>query len=284
MKKNRLSGYLDAHSYPGIFYRQPCLVRLIFAINFIMTLRNWYVAKEMKKIEEELNDHLNFLDAGCGMGEFAIGVANRHPEAQVMGTDFTESNIHLANILAKNMKLKNITFEHGDLTQMTDLNKYDLILCNSTLQFIEQDVIALRNINNALKIKGKLLIYVPIRYKRYFPFFEAMEKKYLSDYYYKYHDDFIMHRYNGKDISDKVAGSGLNIISSKYAYSALGAVAFEMYSILLTIIKRLPIILSVPCIIIYIITVLPIQLILMLFDFMLPHSNGNGMLVVAEKV
>jgi ubiquinone/menaquinone biosynthesis C-methylase UbiE len=281
--KTEFEQYLDQHEYPKLFYRFPILVRCIYAINFILTLRNWYVRRALRILEKEQPAQFTFLDAGCGMGEFALGVAKRCSHAQVTGIDYTASNIPLAKSVAREMNLKNVEFAIGDLATLRLDNQYDMILCNSTLQFIKKDIAALRNLQAMLKSKGVLLLYVPIRYYRYLKYSEINEQKYLSDFFYKYHDDFLMHKYSEDEIVKKILSAGFNIRSSQYAYGMCGAIAFELYSFILTIVKKLPALISIPVIVVYAFSVFPIQLVLMIADYLLPKSVGNGLLIIAEK-
>ncbi len=284
MKDNsRISQLLDWHDYPALFYRFPILVRCVYTVNHILTLRNWYVRRALRKIEKSQSVGFSFLDAGCGMGEFALGVAKRHSHARVEGIDFTASNEPLANLIAKSMNLTNIKFYQGDLTGLRADRQYDLILCNSSLQFIKEDSLALHNLYTALKRTGVLLLYVPVTYRRYLPWSETLERKYLSDFYYKYHDDFLMHRYTSDEVLRKIQQEGFNIRSTEYAYGVCGAIAFELYSLILVGVKRFPIIWTILLVIIFACIVFPIQLLLMLIDFIIPKSIGNGVLIAAVK-
>jgi ubiquinone/menaquinone biosynthesis C-methylase UbiE len=282
-KTTRLSDYLDEHRYPGLFFRMPLIVRLVYCVNFILTLRNWHVKRELFKEEKKLRRGFMFLDAGCGMGEFALGTAKRFSDSKVYGVDFLESNSELAEHIAGSMRLNNARFERGDLTEMDERNKYDLVLCNSVLQFIEKDKKALRKIHDAMKVSGTLLLYVPVNYKRYFPWSSRLEDMYLSGHFYRYHDKFVMHRYGTAEVLDKVKNAGLKIKSCEYAYGVPGSVAFELYMMVLALIKRAPLAISIPAVIVYIFSLLPVQIVLMLVDFIFSGSRGNGILISAVK-
>jgi 2-polyprenyl-3-methyl-5-hydroxy-6-metoxy-1,4-benzoquinol methylase len=275
--------YLDRHDYPAIFYRFPFIVRMVYTVNFILTLRNWYVRRALRKLEKQQHAEFSFLDAGSGMGEFSLGVAKRNPNSRVVGMDYLESNGKLASRIAQSMNLRNTKFSQVDLTKINISLQYNMILCNSALQFIKDDEKALQQIHEALKLTGVMLLYVPITYRRYFPWSELFERKYLSDFFYKYHDDFLMHRYTADEVVKKIQQQGFMIRSSEYTYGICGAIAFELYSMMLAAVKQLPAIVSIPCVLIYACVIFPVQLMLMAVDFFLPQSKGNGLLIVAEK-
>ena len=248
-----------------------------------MTLRNWYVKRALRIIVKTFRRDFQFLDAGCGMGDYFIYIAKRNRNAIARGIDFYEENIALGKCVAESMNLHNVSFQKSDITQMKEDRKYDIILCNSTLQFIQNDEDALSNLFNSLEDNGILILYIPITYKRYLPWSDEWEKKYLSDYYYKYHDEFLMHRYSSSEIMQKVVNSGLKIKVNQYTYGPCGAIAFEIYSMMLIVIKRFPILFSVFILIIFCCTIIPFQLVLMMVDYWTIKTDGNGLLIIAEK-
>jgi hypothetical protein len=134
-----------------------------------------------------------------------------------------------------------------------------------------------------LKSRGVFLLYVPVRYYRYIKYSEITEQKYLSDFFYKYHDDFLMHRYSENEIVKKIHNAGFTIRNSQYAYGVYGAIAFELYSFLLALVKKLPIPVSIPVILMYVVIVFPVKLVLMLTDYASQKSIGNGLLIIADK-
>jgi 2-polyprenyl-3-methyl-5-hydroxy-6-metoxy-1,4-benzoquinol methylase len=282
-KQSNFTKYLNRHEYPSLLHRFPVLIRAIYLLNYILTLRNWYVNRSLKKLEKELQGGFSFLDAGCGMGDFSIGIAKRNNKFQVTGIDFTDSNISIAEGAANSLHLTNVEFKQGDLTVWTSEMQYDLVLCNSTLQFIKNDILALSNIHKSLRPNGILLLYIPIAYKRYFPWTESILQNHLSDFFYKYHDDFLMHRYSDTEIIKKVEGQNYKVKSIEYAYGKYGAIAFELYSLLLATINKMPLLFSIVISILYMASILPIQIILMLIDICQTKEEGNGILILAEK-
>ncbi len=282
-KKTKLSSFLDEHDYPPVFYRFPAIVRIFYMVNFVLTLRNWYVSRQLFKNLCKLSKGFTFLDAGSGMGEFSFCVAKRYPDSSVMGIDYLEKNEFLSRRMAEALSLRNVEFRKGDLTDLKMTGAFDLILCNSVLQFIKEDDLGLSKLYSSMKENGSLILYVPITYRRYLPWTEYLEKKFLSDFYYGYHKDFLMHKYAEREIIDKLRIAGYLIKSKEYTYGVSGAISFEIYSLVLTGIKVFPGVLSFFLMFIYIFCLMPVQILLMLADYLTPKSSGNGMLVVAVK-
>jgi hypothetical protein len=92
-----------------------------------------------------------------------------------------------------------------------------------------------------------------------------------------------MHRYDPDEVFQKLRIAGFKINNVEYAYGICGAIAFEMYSLILVAVKILPIIIAIPCLAVYLCTLFPIQLFLMLVDYLIKKSTGNGLLIVAGK-
>ena len=280
---SRVSEFLDSHQYPSMFFRHTWMVRLVQWFNMAVTLRNWYINRALSRILGLLGQRFSMLDAGCGLGEFALQYTSRFPDSSVLGPEISVANIELASSLARRSNLRNIVFEERDLTKFQPKNEFDLILCGAVLQSIQEDERVLSNLANALKTGGFLLIYTPVRYRRYFPHFAALEEKYLDRFFYRYGNGFSHHRYSASEVTSKIRKTGLNILLEEFSYGFCGAIAFEVYSLFLILLKRLPSALLLALVPVYAVLVFPFQLVLMVLDYVIPRNEGNGILVLARR-
>lgn len=279
-----VSEYLDSHEYPTIFYKYAWLIRLLQWVNMVVTLRNWYVWRRFREVANRMQGSFSMLDAGCGLGDFALLCAKNYPDSTVVGVDVSESSVNLARRVSETLKLKNIMFMKNDLPQYHSKQQFDLILCNAVLQSVQEDERVLHNLAVALNRGGKILLYTPVRYKRYIPFFDKLEDKYLDRFFYRYGNGFSHHRYSADDVVRKVQACGLNIERLELAHGFCGGIAFELYSLLLILLKILPSWLLPVVVPLYAVMVFPLQLFLMLVDYSFPkRSEGNGLLVLAKK-
>ena len=73
-------------------------------------------------------------DLGCGTGRVTTWLAERYPNAQVVGVDISESM--LAEARSKDQP-SNLRFELADLTTWQPTEKPDVIFSNSTLHWLE---------------------------------------------------------------------------------------------------------------------------------------------------
>lgn len=64
------------------------------------------------------------LDIGCGVGKFCLAAASRMPDAHFYGVEQRATLIEYAEAANRRLKLDNVSFIHGNFTQL-DLRNYD---------------------------------------------------------------------------------------------------------------------------------------------------------------
>jgi ubiquinone/menaquinone biosynthesis C-methylase UbiE len=93
---------------------------------------SYYIQAPLREVEKKLLSFISkkskILDVGCGSGRFSIGVAQlRHI---VTGIDITPAAITAASKKTKNLKLRNVNFFVGDMTEMPFRNnEFDYVFC-----------------------------------------------------------------------------------------------------------------------------------------------------------
>ena len=94
----------------------------------------------LKKTVDELlrrvgSKELDFLDAGCGTGEQALGMARAHPSFRVVGVDSNQASLRMAYRLAEKYRIA-AKFLHRDLFEpLVDCAQFDLICCVGVLHY-----------------------------------------------------------------------------------------------------------------------------------------------------
>lgn len=160
-----------------------------------------WLNSRLKGIYAELKNlkNKNILDAGCREG--------------YVGSLFLEDNkVTFADIeeehLKKIKKHKNATIKKIDLTKklLFKKNSFDVVICADVLEHIKNDKIAIKNLVNALKKDGLLVLTNPAYSK-----------------YYGEHDKLIGHyrRYNKKDYLNVAKENNLEVVKLRYLVSSI---------------------------------------------------------------
>ena len=129
-----------------------------------------FVANTVAEVDF-LIEHLNLskeskiLDMGCGTGRHAIELGKRG--YSVTGIDISEGMLNEARKTAKAENVTTVTFQQADATKFTSDVQYDSVycVCEGSLGLIsagddpyEHDLAVLKNLYNALKPDGRMLI------------------------------------------------------------------------------------------------------------------------------
>src|SRR5579864_2641940 len=101
------------------------------------------------------------LIAGCGTGYHPIKVAAEYPNAQVTAIDLSKTSLAYAIRKARQYKIGNLNFLHGDILNLQIHQEFDAIEAVGVLHHFHDPVAGLRALMNALKPGGlmKLGLY-----------------------------------------------------------------------------------------------------------------------------
>jgi ubiquinone/menaquinone biosynthesis C-methylase UbiE len=103
-----------------------------------------------------LSGGLRILDLGCGTGEITRRLADRYPQAQLVGVDILESNLEIAG-RASQAFADRIHYAVGDAfaLQLPDRH-FDLVVCRHMSQAVPDFALVLDEIGRVLKTGGWL--------------------------------------------------------------------------------------------------------------------------------
>lgn len=157
-------------------------------------------------------DHRRILDAGCGPGVFTMELAKRHPEAEVLGVDLDPEAVARASVVARRAGLANCRFEVADVTRLDFREPFDLIVSVDNLEHVEEDVVAMRALRNALSSTGRLVVHVPGYYRRWLAFRRRV------NFHVPGH---VRAGYTAEDLASKLSRAGLQVLDCHYTYGLL---------------------------------------------------------------
>ena len=134
-------------------------------------IRMLHFKKEIRNI-----NFTHVMDAGCGGGQYSFYLAKLNSTADITAYDISKHQIEQNKIKGKGVK--NIEFIQKDLTEVEDIEKFDLILCIDVLEHIQEDKKVIESFYTALKNKGYVYIRVPgLNQFRYFKKVAKMPKQ-----------------------------------------------------------------------------------------------------------
>ncbi len=152
------------------------------------------------------------LDAGCGRGVFSYELAKRFPNASTIGIDLDPEQIKTNIEVAKENQLTNLTFEVQNVMTLPYQDEFDFILSVDNLEHLEDDEKGIRQLFQALKHGGRLVLHVPGLERRWF--------------FYKFKTNFdvpghFRPGYKLEDISQKIRDAGFIIDEAYYTFGWL---------------------------------------------------------------
>jgi 2-polyprenyl-3-methyl-5-hydroxy-6-metoxy-1,4-benzoquinol methylase len=256
----------------SIFWR-----RVGYILINMTTLREWYIKKRLNKILDAKNSDFKFLDAGSGIGQHALAVSNKYQKAKVDAIEQDSEQVADCIYFAQKTGQQNIKFFQGDLaTIKSSKNDYDVMLCSSVLEHIQQDTKVMRLFHNSLKDDGYALIYVPQSEQRIFRSLKKTMQKMVEEAGDQFPHGHVRY-YEPEELQQKLKSVGFEIVETVVTYGVFGRIA---YDIVTTVQYSKYFKLLFPF---YLILIHPFVLLIMLADYLIKNKKGNGLLVVAHK-
>lgn len=114
--------------------------------------------------EAGIEEGMRVLDVGSGVGDVAFLAAELvGGEGEVLGTDRSAAALALARARAEERGLRNVTFQQGDLTEMTFERAFDAVVGRYVLQFQADPVAMLRGIVRHARSGAVVVFHEPYR-------------------------------------------------------------------------------------------------------------------------
>jgi len=102
------------------------------------------------------------LEVGAGTGVFTFEVAKRlQVGSKIIGLDLDEHSVGIANEIVRSGHFKNVEFVQRDLRSLQLEEKFDQVLAFDVLEHIDDDMLALSQMNSVLEPNGLLVLTIP---------------------------------------------------------------------------------------------------------------------------
>jgi len=128
-------------------------------------LRGLYFSRALRRLRALRPRRV--LDAGSGIGAYAIWLAKRYPDAEVTGWELDERKVRFSQEFARELGIPNLRFELRDLcARDTAADAYDLVVNVDVLEHIADYEAALANLHRLLRSEGHLFLHTPQPHQR----------------------------------------------------------------------------------------------------------------------
>jgi SAM-dependent methyltransferase len=259
----------------GRFFSGPLFMRkiLYFLLDFLL-LRTWHVKKALRKLTRELPEDASVLDAGAGFGQYTWRMSRMNRKWKIKAVDIDQEHVTGCNKFFKAADLSGrITCELLDITELSDVNSFDLILSVDVMEHIREDELVFRNFCRALKPDGSLLISTPSD-RGGSDVHDAKEHSFI--------DEHVRNGYSISEISQKLEYAGFENKKASYTYGKPGNISWHLsmkYPVQMINHSKF-FYLLLPF---YYMIFFPVALFLNFLDVSLTHKSGTGLLVLANK-
>jgi 2-polyprenyl-3-methyl-5-hydroxy-6-metoxy-1,4-benzoquinol methylase len=248
--------------------------RILYFLLDLLLLRTWHVRKALRKIATGFPGDASVLDAGSGFGQYTFRMSKMNSRWKIKAVDINNEHVEECSRFFKKAGLSDrVTFRTDDLITLSDPSCYDIILSVDVMEHIEKDVIVFRNFYNSLKDNGVLLISTPS---------DKGGSDVHNDTEESFIDEHVRDGYSIEDITEKLSHTGFKKIEASYTYGKPGDISWRLsmkYPIkMLNISYFFFIILPF-----YYLILFPVSIILNIFDLLLTHKAGTGLIVTARK-
>lgn len=249
--------------------------RTLYFLLDLLLLRTWHVKRALRKIAAEFPGEASALDAGCGFGQYTWRMIRMNRLWKVMAVDIDSEHVEDCRTFFEKSGLSGrVGFQTADLTRLSDMNTYNLVLSVDVMEHIHDDELVFRNFNHSLKAGGFLLISTP-------------SDKGGSDVHGQdgksFIDEHVRDGYSISDITGKLSKAGFSKIDVRYTYGKPGNISWRLsmkYPVRMLNTSYLFFIV-LPF---YYLVFFPVSIILNIFDVLLTHKTGTGLLVTARKL
>lgn len=110
-------------------------------------------------IFKSLTKKKSILIAGCGTGKEAVEVRSLISDIKITAIDLSKKSLSYAIRKSQQARQKDITFMHGDILKLNNLNeKFDCIMSNGVLHHMNDPVAGLASLSSSLKKNGLIKI------------------------------------------------------------------------------------------------------------------------------
>ncbi|MGB0430663.1 MAG: class I SAM-dependent methyltransferase [Bacteroidia bacterium] len=245
---------------------------LFNALNILLP-RAWHLKRELQIWKKYNPNHQCVLDSGSGLGQNTYMAAKLNKNWSVKGIDISEPLVAHSNKVFRKLKLENVIFKTGNLTEPIAQKSYDLALGMDIAEYIEDDELMFDNIYEALRPGGAFLLYSHLIDDKN----PHLKRKRL-----KLVEEQVRNGYRTQEIKEKLKKAGFNKVKCRAVFGVSGNLSWNL-SIYIPL-KMLNLsFFSIVLLPFYYLVLLPVILVLNYIETHTGHLTGTAMFVKAYK-
>lgn len=124
--------------------------RLYDQANSIATFLHW---------DSKWEANSTILEAGCGVGAQTKIIAAQNPNCKFINVDISKKSLAVAQQLAADLRLENVSFQEGDLTQLKYKDEtFDHVFLCFVLEHVKKPSLILKELERILKPNGTITV------------------------------------------------------------------------------------------------------------------------------
>jgi len=249
-----------------------CFYRLLGSHGLLPKMSWYHVLRRVDRLKPDRRQPLLVLDAGSGSGGCAFALRRTRRRAFLVCLDAVWERLRECKTIQRHCRVSGITLVLADLQHLPFSGAFDVVYSIDTLEHIPDDIGALRNLRDALRDDGVLILHVPrsrFEQKTILPVARKIPRHVCE-----IATNHVRTEYLDEEIRQKLLEAGFAVQEFGYAQGTLGRLAFEINSLCLTRLN----IRNVLAMLTY-----PLTTILGYLDAILPHRTGNAFVIVATK-
>jgi SAM-dependent methyltransferase len=241
----------------------------------IFDIKNLIIKREIRKWSKNKNPKTTkIFDIGFGFGQQLQYLYNIIPDANIFGIDLSERAVACVNSHFNFKKYPKIYCKQEDITTFEGNETFDLAVAVNLLNYVESDDKAIKNIYDALKPKGTLLLVNHYSQKESNDIKKSFDDIHLLP--------IVRNGYTMPTLRDKLKEAGFSTVKCRYIYGNTGFWAWKLaIGLPSKWLKNSNLFLLVfPF---YILFLSPLIFFLNFYDMQIGHTAGHSIFLKAEK-
>jgi ubiquinone/menaquinone biosynthesis C-methylase UbiE len=248
--------------------------RLLFVkFTGIFDLKNLIIKRAFKAwVKNKKPENLKVLDVGFGFGQQIHYLLDIVPNATVLGIDVSDKAVTCVNKYFIPQKYPNIYCKRKDILEFEGNEAFDLVLAFKLLNYVKNDLEAIRKMYASLKPGGTLLVLN-----------QHATRPLTTASFDNIHTLPLMRSgYTMHELRDLLKDAGFTTVKCRYVYGPTGQLAWKIaIGVPLKITRISPLLL--PLAVLYTILTTPLVLALNYYDLKIGHTSGQSIFLKAEK-